>query len=142
MSLFFIAIIHFCDLLARLDALEIIVMITRNLKVIWKQLCRCHSRRECTHLLCVLLTVQCLLQMSPVTQSLVRYIHTTLPHSSYTLRLHCAVRFLSSKKICPFQLGIPTPTIKKVIHRLARPTTANDIIGIHTLNLIAIIYVR
>jgi len=70
--------------------------------------------REWTRLLRVL-AVQCPLQTSPITQPPVRYIHTTVPHSSYTLGLHCAVRFL------------PNTTVKKVIHRPTGPITPNDI---------------
>jgi len=50
--------------------------------------------RECTRPL----RVQCPLQASAITQSWVRYIHTTVPRASCTL--HCTVRF-------------PSPTIKE-----------------------------
>jgi len=53
----------------------------------------------------------------PITQSPVRYIHTTLLHSSFVLGLHCAVRFPHLSKNCPFLLGNPTSIVKKT-HRL------------------------
>jgi len=70
--------------------------------------------REWTWLLRVPLSVQCLLQqMNPITQPPVRYIHTAMPHASYTL--HCAVRFSTRKpkKNLPFPLGATHPTGKQ-----------------------------
>ena len=47
--------------------------------------CHC-SHREWTRLLCVLLAVQCPLQMRTITQPPVCYIHTAVLHSPDTLR--------------------------------------------------------
>ena len=69
--------------------------------------------RNCTRPLCVL-AMQCPLQRSPITQPWVCYIHTAVPHSSYTLGLHCVVWCLTpEKQICLFPLGIPPPQFKK-----------------------------
>jgi len=73
-------------------------------KVIWDELRRHSHGREWIHPLCVL-AVQCPLYTSPITQPWVRYIHTTVQHSSYTL--HCAV--LSSKKHLPLPVEGSSP---------------------------------
>jgi len=76
-----------------------------------------HSR-EWAHPLHVLLSVQCSLQICPITQSRVCYSHTAVPHSYYTL--HCAVQFSPPQKVCPFPLGISTSLEKN--HPSANPT--------------------
>jgi len=56
---------------------------TRNPKVVWEQPhCHPHDRAKWTHLL----RVQCQLQISPITQPLVRYIHITVPHQCMQFR--------------------------------------------------------
>jgi len=87
--------------------------------VIWEQQIATPHGRECIRLLHVL-AVQCLLQTSPITQPRVCYIHTTVPHSSYTLCLH----MLSNPpqtKICPFPLGNPITPLKKSSTSLPDP---------------------
>jgi len=50
--------------------------VNKSSSVIWQQP-HCHPHgTEWTRPLCVLLSVQCLLQTSPITQPPVRYIHT------------------------------------------------------------------
>jgi len=60
-------------------------------KVIWKECVATPHSSECSCPLHVPLVVQSLLQiqMSSVSQLWLRYIHTTVPHSSY--KLHYAV---------------------------------------------------
>ena len=73
-------------------------------KVIWKECVATLYGTERTHLLHVLLAVQYPLQMNTITQPQVRYIHTSMPHASYTLGLHYVVSSPPKKKkeICPF----------------------------------------
>ena len=61
------------------------------LAIIWEERVANPHCRECTRPLRVLLAAQCPLQTSLVTQPRVRYIHTAVPHSSYTLDLHCII---------------------------------------------------
>ena len=81
-----------------------IMTLTWNPKVIWEDP-HCHSScRECTHLLCVLLAVQC-----PITQPPVCCIHTTVPHFSYTLGLHCVDQSPSQIKNLSLSVGGSQP---------------------------------
>jgi len=61
----------------------------------------------------------------------IRYIHNAVSRSSYML--YCTVRFSPSPKFATSRWDLH-PTVKKVIHQLARPTTPNHIIGLHMLN--------
>jgi len=83
-----------------------LLLIAKNHKIICEEP-RCHlSCKEWTHLLRVLLAVECPLQTSPITQPPVRYIHTAVPHCSYMLGLHCTAWFPPPpKNVLP--LGIP-----------------------------------
>jgi len=62
--------------------------------------------------------IECWLEMSRISQLQICYIHTTVPHSPYTL--HCAICTLHSSKNLPLPVGIPTPTGEN--HPLAHPT--------------------
>jgi len=78
------------------------------LPAIWEEPRRHHSRQRMELPASVWLSMQCPLQISPITKPLVCYSHTAVPHASYML--HCAVRL---PKICPFPFGLPTPTREK-----------------------------
>jgi len=56
-----------------------------------------------------------------------------VPHASYML--YCAVQSPPSKKFAHSCLGLPTHTTKRIILQPTRPTTSNDITGVHTLNI-------
>jgi len=68
-------------------------------KVIWEERVATPHGREWTRLLRVLLAAQYPLQINPITQPRVCYIHMSMSHMSYTL--HCAVQFPTPKKKFP-----------------------------------------
>ena len=96
----FLACIIVVQLISHAGRYTVVVIHYRNKcspKSFWEERIIASSHgRECTHLLCVLLATQCPLQTSLITQPWVCYIHTTVPHASYTL--HCFVWFLPPKK--------------------------------------------
>jgi len=54
-------------------------------------------------------------------------VHTAVPHSSYTLGLHCADRFPLKEEICPFLFGLHTPPEKNhpLTHAIHHPKRHN-----------------
>jgi len=67
-------------------------------KVIWEECVATSHGRECIRLIHELLTAQCSLQTSLITQPQVRYVHTAVPHASLRPVRHCTVRSPSLKK--------------------------------------------